>query len=272
MGVTWTSYSVLPFAIGGAGRVRAVLGGDPVDAVAAVAVASSAPAPTSPDAVGVSRLDLVHIGGPGEWRGNFFGWSKSSINIHFFAHTAAGWQGPKTIPAALPWRYTEADFPWIRPWVVDRLQEIADRLAPLGSGQRVKVSGVFPEDTVAFPIVTVQVDSVAPAGESIGRVMERHTDGTIIRGTLYNLSFSVVAWTNTPEERDDLAAWMGQAMEVLVEILPAVECMEPSASIEESEDFQTLDVPTFLVTARLNTSRWSRLAAPPISEFGHLSV
>ena len=269
MAMTWRSYSVLPFRLGGAGRVRVVLDGSAEEVVALVGSTAAA----SASSVGYLRVDLA-LGRDQVWRSNFYGAVKSTeAVVSLFVKVAGVWEaGPVIDPVPLVWAYGPADFPWIKRWVVDRLQDLGAQLQPLGAEHPVKVSGAFPKDTGAFPIVTVQVDTVAPGGESIGRILERLEDGSILRGTLYNLSISIVGWGPTPEDRDDLAVWLGQSLEVLVELLPGVGCSEPSISLEESEDFQTLDVPAFLVTARLNTSRWSVLPSAALSESGLLTI
>jgi hypothetical protein len=95
-------------------------------------------------------------------------------------------------------------------------------------------------------------------------------DGKKVRGTNYNMNVSAVAWCSIPEDRDDIAVWLGKAMEVMVEILPEIGCKEPSASMEEAEDFETLNVPLFVANAHLNTSLWSALTTPANHEFGLL--
>ena len=266
---TWTSYSIYPFPCGGAGRVRVLLP-ETVEAVVALVGVDAALVVGSPTH---ARVDLVPDSTGLEWHTNFYGAIRSEAVVSFFVKEAGVWTaGPVVEGVPLVWAFSGMDFPWVKRWVVDRLQEAALELAPLGSERSIKVSGAFPRDTGGFPIVTVQVDSVAPAGESVGRALSSVGSLPTLRGTNYNLNLSVVAWAETPEDRDDMAVWLGNALECLIQTLPGIGCSEPSANLEESEDFQTLDVPVFLVTAHLNTSRWSLMATPNPPEYGLLST
>jgi len=268
--VNFLGYSVFPFACGGAGRVRLVLDAR-VDA--AVALIGLAPAAAWDDPT-QHQLPLSWDHGH-TWLGTFFGSVRSpEATVSIFVCQDGAWSaGPVINPVPLCWGYLAQEYPWIKRFLVDRLQELADQMEPLGPGQRLKISSVYPRDPGVFPVVSVQIDSVAPASESVGRYINGGPDvlrRNRIRGTNYNMNASAVAWCDVPEERDKIAVWMGEAMEVLVEVLPEIGCLEPSASLEESEDFQTLGVPVFLATGRLNTSRWSSLTTAAPREYGLL--
>ena len=265
--VNFLGYSVAPFPSGGAGRVRVVVDA-PVDG--AIALVGLAPAAAWNDPTLLS-LPLAIFDG-NDWRGVFFGAAPSpESTVSIFVSQGGVWTaGPIITSVPLCWGYLAVDFPWIKRFLVDRIQEIGDQLMPLGASNRLKVSAVYPRDPGVFPVVSVQIDSVSPASESVGRIIGSLPDGTKTRGTNYNMSISTVAWCDNPEDRDDIATWLGTAMEVLVAILPEIGCIEPSASLEEAEDFGTLDVPVFMATARLNTSRWSALVTPKSREYGLL--
>jgi hypothetical protein len=146
-------------------------------------------------------------------------------------------------------------------------------MEPLGPSKRLKVSTVFPRDAGVFPVLSVQIDSVDPASESLGRLISGGPDKAEtkrVRGVNYNISISIVAWCNIPEDRDDIALWLGSAQEILVELLQEFGFLDPSANLSESEDFETLKVPLFLATGRVNTSRWSALTTAAPREYGQL--
>ena len=264
--VNFLGYSVAPFPCGGAGRVRVVLDGA-VDAVVALIGLTPAAVWNDPTLLSVG-LSLEGA----DWRGVFFGACRSpESTVSIYVQQGGLWSaGPVISPVPLCWGYLATDFPWIKRFLVDRLQETADELMPLGAAQRLKISSVYPRDIGAFPVVSIQIDSVQPASESVGRISHASADGTKARGANYNLNASITAWCETPEDRDDIAVWLGSAMEVLIETLPHLGCLEPSANLEEAEDFQTLGVPVFLATARLHTSRWSVLVTPKSREYGLL--
>jgi hypothetical protein len=266
--VTFLGYSVLPFPCGGAGRVRVVLDSR-VEAV--VALVGIKPATAWDDAT-LPSVPLAWEEGH-EWRGVFFGVSRSpEAYVSIFICQDATWSaGPVINPVPLAWAYLDQDFPWIKRFLVARLQEIADQGMPLGADRRLKISSAYPRDPGTFPAISVQLDAVQPASESVGRLIsggQDRADRTRVHGTNYNMNISAIAWCSYPEDRDDIAEWLGSAMEVLTEILPEIGCLEPSASLDESEDFETLKIPLFLATGRINTSRWSALKAPAPCEYG----
>jgi hypothetical protein len=96
-------------------------------------------------------------------------------------------------------------------------------------------------------------------GDSMGGTMGGNYQTAQTKGKLWSLQLSIVGWCATPEERSALGAWMGGAMEVVLDAARAVGWQDPTVSYKESEDFEALEIPAFLVSASLSVTVQSAL-------------
>jgi hypothetical protein len=276
------TYVVSPLAIGGAGSVYVELAttAQPVLAVRCFVGAASTVDPLD-ESPALARVDLPL--GVNPLVAAFFGAPKAAAQVaSFFVQFGpdpsdpvgipGGWQaGPVVTGINLASSFS-GSYPWSPEWVVDRLQDVAAATPPFAS-KPVKITRSFPRDTHAWPSVSVQVDNMTPLPAFVGGVTgstgplpaHRHR-----RGRLYTQTLSVVAWCGNPEERTVLGRWIGMALEVVLDSARFVGWNDPSFTISESEDFSTLDVPAFLVTAQLTATVTSGLSYPVATSYGHL--
>ena len=96
-------------------------------------------------------------------------------------------------------------------------------------------------------------------GDVMGTTMGSNGQISQTKGKLYSLQLSIVGWCATPEERSALGAWLGGAMEVVLDAARAIGWEDPTVSFHETEDFETLQVPAFLVSANLTVTVLSTL-------------
>ena len=267
--LNWINVEVMPLAIGGAGLVYVQM--DPLTPYATVLMFVGPRLPTSHADAGT---DLVMItldppDNPTLGARSAFWSAPATVGqcIQFYAFTPGGaWEtGPSFTGVDLTPNYSTA-FPWSADWVVQRLKEIALHVPPFPNGKILTITRAFPRDTHSWPAVNVQVDALTPSGPIIGDVMNsapQTASNTIVytKGRLYSLNLSITGWCGTPEERSLLGQWMGGALEVVMDAAVAVGWPDPSANLRESEEFETLQVPTFLVNGGISVTLQSSLKA-----------
>ncbi len=272
----WRSYLAEPLPLGGAAKLYATFGaGIPLRVVAVIA---PAPATAFDDPSG-QLYDLVKKPN-GSWSASAFGALRGVATISWFTFEwdkdaqADIWKAGPVVPnVPLDWTYTSQEFPWGKPWVVARLQEVQAQTPPLGD-RPLTITGAFPRATAALPCLSVQVTSLSPASAVVG---DLKNSGVLVgsdrsRTRQYTTTINLIAWAETPEDRDLLAPWLGQAMEVLVDAARFAGIEAPDFSIQESEDYEVAGVPLFLVTATLTFTAWSCQSAPVPTGYGRIST
>ncbi|MBI3131492.1 MAG: hypothetical protein HYZ13_09215 [Acidobacteria bacterium] len=270
MPLLWPTTLLRPLALGGAGHLTAVVRGAEVSRVIAKVGSVAALAWDDPSALTVE----LERKGRDRWGGSFFGGPRGNVAVSWFAHLAGAWEtGPVVLGASLAPSF-EVQFPWLKAWLVDRLKDVAAFRPPFPGGKELGITVAFPRSLQALPALNVQIDGIAPslslAGDRIGR--DACLGGTQELGRLYAMNASLVGWCLAPEERDRLTRWLVEAMEVILDAARFTEFLEPACSFEESEDFNTLEVPVFLVTARFSASALAVFRSPVLSESGHLTA
>ena len=271
MSLSASAITLTPLAIGGAGTVEVQLS-TPVQAIIAFIgpVAATAYNDPNPDLVRVS-FPLPNWTSPpwgdeptgGMTQAAFFGAPMATgIVVTVFTETGGVWDSGVAVSGYDLQPFFSWTFPWDADWVVGRIQDVATTLQPL-PGKTVRVTRAFPRDTHAWPAINVQVDLLTPVapmvGDMLGTTMSGNFETSQTRGKLYSLQLSITGWCATPEERSALGAWMGGAMEVVLDAARAIGWADPTVSFRESEDFETLQVPAFLVSANLSVSVLSTL-------------
>lgn len=279
MAATWVTYLLLPLAIGGAGRLTAEVRPETGKALTAVRVFAGPVAATgATDAnPALSRVDL-ESSPDSPWLANLWGAPQAAGQVlTWFCAQDGTWEAGPVVAGVDLSSFWDARFPWAPEWIVARLQEVAAAHPPLPAGKPLRVSRAFPRDTATWPMLNVQVDSLAPTGEMIGN-LRRSTGDTVVPakgkalGRIWQAQLSLNAWCGAPEERSLLAPWLGAALELLLEMGKAEGWKSPTFTLHESEDFATLAVPAFLVTANLSLTLESTLQIPNRTGYGHLVV
>jgi len=269
--LNWNNVEVLPLAIGGAALVYVQM--DSATPYTTVRVFAGLRAPTSALDAGTDLVQ-VDIGAPTNQalgaRGTFWGAPATvGVRVKFYGLTPLGaWEiGPLFAGVSLVPSFA-VDFPWSPDWVVARLAEIAINLPPFTNGKPLRVTRAFPRDTHSWPAVNVQVDAMNPAGTIVGDYASgantAASPGPVLsysKVRLYGLTLSITGWCGTPEERSLLGRWMGTALEVVLDAAAAIGWPDPSPSLRETEDFETLPVPAFLVNAGLTVTVQATLNA-----------
>jgi hypothetical protein len=267
-----TAITLTPLAIGGAGIVEVQLDSQVQAIVAFIGtVAATAYNDSNAELVQVSLplpvfANPTHAHSPngGSSQSSFWGAPKTSgiILTVFTQDTDGNWDDGVAVTGFDLTPSFSWEFPWDADWVVNRIQDVADTVQPL-SGKTVRVTRAFPRDTHAWPAINVQVDALTPTATFIGDIEKGVDNGdyttTMTKGRIYSLQLSIVGWCGTPEERSALGAWMGGALEVVLDASRAMGWEDPSVSFRESEDFETLGVPAFIVTANLTVTVVSSL-------------
>jgi hypothetical protein len=271
MSLPASAITLTPLAIGGAGIVEVLLPAM-VQAITAFVGPDAAIAYNDPNPALVQvPLPLPTFAAPpwgdeptgGTTQAGFFGAPMTAgLVLTVFTKTSGVWDTGVSLSgfnlqAAFSW-----EFPWDADWVVARIQDVATTIQPLPS-KVVRVTRAFPRDTHAWPAINVQVDGLNPCSTFIGNMMQGVMGGnfqtSLTKGKLWTLQLSIVAWCATPEERSALGAWLGGAMEVVLDAARAIGWADPVATYKESEDFETLEIPAFLVTANLTVTVQSSL-------------
>ncbi len=278
MAAQWNTYFLEPLAIGGAARLSAsvvdAVSGLPADAVLCFLgpVAAVSAQDTNP------ALVLVPLGpsAVGGWSGNVFGAPRVAGQVlSWFCEFGGVWSaGPVVSGVDLS---SPSPFPtisWVLDWIVDRLQEFAAD-NPLSANRNLAVRRTFPRDTNGWPMISVQVDQISPSG-SILAESEGAPNPTVgsplTEGRVFGLSLSLVGWASNPEDRSLITPWLVSALTPLVDVCAFVGMSEPSFSVSESEDFETIGVPAFISTATWNCQIESRWARTLRSGYGSISL
>lgn len=280
MGATWQTYLVRPLLPGGAAEVSTAILVDAGDTLQrAVAKVGVAPATAWDDpAALLVELPLGDTPGDGsEQQVAFYGAAASAAAVvSFFAQTAqGGWiAGPVVQPVDLTAHY-DSQFPWIKKLVIGLLQQlVAENPPALPTGRVLDIKGAFPRDTKALPRLTVQLSSCTPSeqviGDSEASPLLRGQTARRTRG--YTVTLDLLAWMPEPEMRDAVGQWLGGACMVLVETLEYFGVQNPTFTLQESEDFEVLGVPTFLVTGSFTGTVWTNLSFPVPTPVGHLEL
>jgi hypothetical protein len=277
--VTFDTYLVRPLLPGGTGQLQTAVTvtGDVLERV--VVKIGLAPAASHDDPL-LATVEIPLGDAPGNGDLCYAAFMKAvasdvAVATWFAKLTTGGWvTGPVVDSIDLTPKYT-AYFPWLKPKVIDLIQQINDEKPPaFRQGRELTIRGAFPRDGFGLPAMSVQFTAVPTGVQLIG---DTDSSGTIVgevkhwaRG--FNVTVDLVSWSDQPEERDVIAEWLGGALMVLVETLPFFGASEPTFSINESEDFESLKTPAFLVTGSLNFSVWSDLTSPVLNSYGHLQL
>lgn len=275
MAASWVSYLVEPLHLVGAGRIFVRMREDSVGEIEAVRALVGPAAAAGPDDPTCQAVELsIRTSGCMEGSGVFLGAPEVAV-VSFFHMAGGAWLAGPAIPnVPLAHDYSNVAFPWPKDWIVSEFQRLADHNNPLGPDRRLRVTGAFPRDPSTWPAITVQVDSIATSQLSVADLLKRgiYPNDGVNRGRCYGITLSAILWAGTPEDRDQIAPWMGGALEILTDIARVLGLQEPTFTLEESEDFETLKVPLFIVTARISGSAWSTRAHRVGTTIGHLTV
>jgi hypothetical protein len=272
---SFDTYLIRPLLTGGMGYIQAAVSGDVKRVVAKIGTAPAA----SWDDPTLSTVEIPLGDTPGDGTMRDIAFSEGPVTdsavVTFFAETTSGWQlGPIVEGIDLSSHFI-ANFPWFKPLLIQTLQRLEQTNPPqLQDGRRLAVRGAFPRDTKALPRCSVQI-SAMPSGISV--IGNDEDSGNVIgskahktRG--YSISVDVIIWSDQPEERDILASWLADALLVVEDTIAYFGAQEPSSSVSEGEDFETLKAPIFLVTGSVNFTAWSSLSFPVPTSYGHLQL
>lgn len=267
MAFIWTTRTIDPLPIGGAARFQAK-----IDGATSVLVVVGTSTVLNPDSLPLDSVALPLQSGTRGWAGTIWG-AHAATKVSWFAKTGSGpWTVGPVDAITLPFNY-EAEFPLPVGWIVDRISDYAIGCPPLHS-REFAISQAYPRDTAGWPMASVQVDDISTSSQVIHNLLNgRMVGGKRQVGSAYNVTFSVVCWCATPEDRRAITPWLAGALEALRHCaLVHPDLYEPSFTLSESEDFQTLGVPAFLATARFSTTVWSSLLIPETPPIGLVTV
>jgi hypothetical protein len=279
MGLTWSTYLIRPLLLGGTGQVTLNVeeSGDTLQRCIALIGAAPATAWNDPACMAV-ELNLGDSPGDGSTTKTPFRGvtSSSTAVVSFFSQEAtAGWvAGPVVTGVDLSHHY-DSLFPWAKQIVVDMLKQIALENPPaLADGRLVAVRVAFPRDSAPLPCVSVQMSSASTNHELLGDMDSNPNivGKTAKRSRGYNITLDLIGWATEPEQREILAPWLASALNLLVPMLEFYGFEMPSFNLQESEDFETLGFPVFLITGSLSCTIWTELSFPVASSFGHLEL
>jgi hypothetical protein len=260
MALSWRTHFISPLPIGGAARLYADPG-EAMDAVRAIlAPVAALDANLVPPEGVVADLGMV---GP-RWDASVWG-AHGALKCAWFARSGATWVAGPVDDIALPFTLS-VKFPVPLDWMVDRLQDYALACPPIAS-KTFTVSRSYPRNVSGWPMASVQLDDVSQDE----RVVNDSLDAS--KGARYGLTYSITCWCATPEERRAITPWLAGAMEALrlcAKFHPDI--YDPSISLSESEDFQTLEIPAFLVTGRFSTTGFSCLVVTDSTTYGRVAV
>lgn len=190
--------------------------------------------------------------------------------VSFFAKMAGDWEAGPVLTGVDLTTHGTADFPWVLDWLVDRLQEIAaDR--PFLPSKHLQVRRTYPRDITGWPMLSVQLDSLSTSAQFVGE--SEGTEGSNrYEGRVYLATLSIVGWTDKPEDRSRVGQWLMEALSIVMDLASRAGMSESSFSLSESEDFETLGIPAFLVNASFTCLLESHRTNPVRSGYGHLTV
>ena len=277
--VSFDTYLVRPLLPGGAGQIQTAIrvSGDTLERVV-VKIGLAAAAGWEDATMQTVEIPLGDTPGDGEICYAAFLKAPASEGVvaSWFAKlTSGGWiAGPVVTEIDLTSRYAAA-FPWMKDTIIDLLKQAAADAPPsLQDGRTLAIRTAFPRDSHAMPCLSVQMTAVPTGFTMIGDSSESGTlTGTAARKVrAYNVNVDIISWTDTPEEREIIAPWLGNACMAAVDTLPFFGAHEPTFSVNESEDFETLQLPAFLVTGSINFTALSNLTFPVPTCFGHLQI
>jgi hypothetical protein len=274
MSLSASAITLTPLPIGGAGIVTVQVVPGTLQAITAFIgpVAAVSATDTNPALVQIN-LDVPSYGYPGpqdlpsngpQTQQAFWGAPMTTgIVLTVFGQNTSGvWDSGVAITGYSLVPFFSTIFPWDADWVVNRLQDVASTIQPI-VGKTIRVTRSFPRDTHGWPALNVQVDNLSPMGTFIGDMGAAVQTGafstSFTKVRLWTLNLSITGWCATPEERSALGAWLGGAMEVVLDASRGLGWEDPAVSLRESEDFETLGVPAFLVTANLTVTVQSAL-------------
>lgn len=279
MSITFGTYLVRPLLPGGTGQIQtsASVSGDTLKRVV---VKIGATAASSWDDPAMATVDVPLGDAPGDGSMLYATFTKAlastaAVASWFAELETEGWvSGPVVSGIDLTCKYTAA-FPWLKSTIIDLLKQASVDNAPaLQDDRQLAIRSAFPRDSHAVPCLSVQVTAVPTGVQLVGDSdMEEPQAGQIARKARgYNITADIISWTDNPEERDVIAPWLGGALMALVDTLPFFGAHEPTVSVNESEDFESLKVPAFLVTGSLNFTAFSDLSFPVPTSYGHLTL
>lgn len=271
MAASWLTYVLQPLAIGGAGQLQVEIrptAGAAITAIRALIGPVAAASYDDPNPLLVrvefslrpTGVMLASAWGMPKAPGQFVTW--------WVAEDGVWAAGPVTTSVDLSPHWI-AEFPWAADWIVARLNDALSEHLPFSGDRMLRVTRAYPRDTSAWPMLNVQVDSMHPAGEFLGQ-LRRVTESTVKKGRLWQASISLVGWCSTPEDRSSLARWLGGAMELLCSMGGFEGWVNPSFTLSETEDFETLGIPAFLITASLTVTLESNLQSLVTTGYGHV--
>lgn len=257
MTTIWNDIAITPMPIGGAAMVSLTVDQTTPVSLVRVIIGNHIPATATDISATDAVLDIPFPDGSGQMESPIWGALKTAgLSVTIFSQTGGVWAaGPFFAGVDLTPSFAPS-FPWDADWLVDRLKDVANTSQPL-PGKVVTITRAYPRDTHGWPAINAQVDSLSPMGSAIGDVLKTTISGgqtAYLKGRLYTLQVSMVAWCGTPEQRSALGKWMGGAVETVMDSARALGWEDPSASFRESEDFESLGVPAFLVTCNISTT------------------
>ena len=279
MALSFDTYLVRPLLPGGTGQIQTAIkvSGDVLERVI-VKLGATAAAHWNDAAFATVEIPLGITPGDGSMRYASFtqALATDAVVAKWFAKlTTGGWvAGPAVANIDLTSKYSAA-FPWLKTTIIDLLRQLALEAPPsLQDGRSLAVRGAFPRDSFGLPAMSVQLTAVPTGIQSIGDADEipNLAGQTARKARGYNVNVDIISWTDQPEEREIIAPWLGSALTVLADTLPYFGAHEPTFSVNESEDFETLKVPAFLVTGSLNFTAFSDLSYPVPTSYGHLHL
>jgi len=269
----WDTYFLKPLAFGGAALLtaRAEDAATLVPATAVRAFVGPVPAVSETDAnPDLVSVDLA-VGSDGTWWSHLWGAPRvSGLVVTWFCQIGGVWTLGPTVTGVDLTTQGSSEFPWVLDWIVDRLQEMAADL-PLPGTKALAIRRTYPRDVTGWPMLSVQLDSLSPAAQFIGE-SQGVVGSSLNEGRIYSATLSLVGWTDKPEDRSRVGQWVAEAMDILLDLAPHAGMSEPSFTIEESEDFETVGVPAFLVNSRFTCQLESRRSIPVRSGFGFITV
>jgi hypothetical protein len=269
----WNSYAVRPLGFGGMALFCAwVLPASslPADAILEVLAKVGPTEAATPADLGSAAVS-VPLGKNAEaWEK---GLSSGPCVVSWFARTAAGWQKGPAVAADLSPTWT-SEFAYVKPWVIETLQQLEGETLPLGADEHVSIRGAYPRDTFPPPCISVSFEAAPQGQKLIGDHAKTLSPTRVQERQPWNVTISMVLWSLTPEERDLLAPWFLQSMQALSYLAPYNNLAEPSFNINESEDFSgaLMEKPLFMITCSLSGIMWSSLNLPTRNFQGHLTI